>query len=273
MATIFGAIEDLVLLEGAIAGFGSERDNSIAGNELANILAGGGGLDTLAGGAGDDTYYAELDDTIVEAPGGGTDTVVVTTDYTLGDELENLTLADFDAVRGTGNTANNVIIGSLADNRLFGLGGADALIDDAGDDFLDGGEGADTMSAGAGNDVYIVDHAGDLVAEAEPFNGIDLVEASVTHALSADVENLTLTGATGLKRSTAPATSSTTSSSATQARTCCEGSTATTPSPATKATIRSRAATASTSSWPARATMPSPAARTTTCSTAASAPT
>ena len=40
---------------------------------------------------------------------------------------------------------------------------------------------------------YVVDNAGDLVTEAASA-GTDLVQASVSHTLSANVENLTLTG-------------------------------------------------------------------------------
>ena len=49
------------------------------------------------------------------------------------------------------------------------------------------------MNGGLGNDLYIVDNAGDVAAEVA--GGIDTVQSSVTHTLSANLENLTLTGA------------------------------------------------------------------------------
>ena len=59
---------------------------------------------------------------------------------------------------------------------------------------LDGGAGADAMNGGAGDDTYTVDNAGDVVTEWWN-SGTDSVNASVSFALGANVENLTLTGA------------------------------------------------------------------------------
>jgi Ca2+-binding RTX toxin-like protein len=53
------------------------------------------------------------------------------------------------------------------------------------------------MSGGAGSDTYIVDNAGDAVFEAA-FAGTDTVRASVSELLSANVENLVLTGAANI---------------------------------------------------------------------------
>ena len=53
------------------------------------------------------------------------------------------------------------------------------------------------MTGGLGNDTYIVDDAGDVVTEA--FNeGTDNVQASISYALTANVENLTLTGSANI---------------------------------------------------------------------------
>ena len=53
------------------------------------------------------------------------------------------------------------------------------------------------MIGGAGDDIYTVDNTGDVVTE-NPGEGNDTVNASVTHTLGANVENLVLTGASGL---------------------------------------------------------------------------
>ena len=53
--------------------------------------------------------------------------------------------------------------------------------------------GADTLIGGDGNDSYTVDNVGDTVTEYAN-EGIDEINSSVTHVLSANIENLTLTG-------------------------------------------------------------------------------
>jgi Ca2+-binding RTX toxin-like protein len=94
----------------------------------------------------------------------------------LGANLEKLTLTGSAAISGTGNALANTIIGNSAANTL------------------DGAAGADTMKGGGGNDTYIVDSAGDVTTEASAGGGIDLVKSSVSRALGAFLENLTLTG-------------------------------------------------------------------------------
>jgi len=53
------------------------------------------------------------------------------------------------------------------------------------------------MNGGSGNDSYFVDNIDDVVTE-YLFGGFDKVSSSVTYSLSADVENLTLTGASAI---------------------------------------------------------------------------
>ncbi len=53
------------------------------------------------------------------------------------------------------------------------------------------------MTGGAGNDTYVVDNTADKVIEAAS-GGADKVESSVTFTLAANVENLTLTGASAI---------------------------------------------------------------------------
>ena len=157
-----------------------------AGNDT---LYGGAGTDQLEGGAGDDTYTIDDNlDVIVELAGQGNDLVNAAITYTLGDNVERLTLTGSAAINGTGNAL---------DNTLTGNGAANTLTGGAGNDSLNGGTGADTLVGGTGNDTYVVDNTGDVVTELTD-EGVDLVQSSVTYTLSSNVENLTLTGSSGL---------------------------------------------------------------------------
>ena len=136
-------------------------------------------------------------DSVTESANAGTDTVQSTITYTLGANLERLTLLGTAAINGTGNTLANVLTGNSANNALAGGAGNDTVSGGAGNDTLDGGTGNDSLSGGAGNDTYIVDATGDSVIE-NVNEGIDTVQSSVTYTLSAEVENLTLTGSSAL---------------------------------------------------------------------------
>ncbi|MEZ5960366.1 MAG: hypothetical protein R3C30_08050 [Hyphomonadaceae bacterium] len=54
------------------------------------------------------------------------------------------------------------------------------------------------MFGGNGNDTYIVDNAGDVTSETSALGGIDTVISSVTRNLTANLENLTLTGSANI---------------------------------------------------------------------------
>ncbi|WP_108286731.1 calcium-binding protein [Limnohabitans sp. T6-20] len=174
-------------------GTGNGLDNTITGNSGNNALDGGAGADTMIGGAGNDTYIVDnTGDVVIEAPGAGTDMVQSSLNYTLGTNLENLTLTGT-ATSGTGNTSNNVLIANSNGNSLSGLSGDDTLTGGAGKDTLDGGTGTDSMAGGSGNDTYIVDSTTDVITEAFGA-GTDTVQSSGNYTLGDNLENLTLTG-------------------------------------------------------------------------------
>ncbi len=165
----------------ATGGTGNDVITGGAGNDILNggagndTLDGGAGNDTLTGGAGNDTYGIDsVSDSITELANQGTDTVQSSITWTLGANLENLTLTGTTAINGSGNTLNNTITGNSANNILNGGGGADRLI------------------GGLGNDIYIVG-SGDMITE-QANAGSDTVQANITWILGTNLENLTLTG-------------------------------------------------------------------------------
>ncbi len=171
---------------------GGADDDLLLGGAGNDTLFGGPGNDTLAGGAGDDTYTIDdKDGTILEGAGQGIDTIGTTfLDFTLDTKalanVENLTLFTAASV-GTGNSLNNLILGSDGNDTVTGL---------AGDDTLDGRSGADSLAGGAGNDTYVIDSMTDVIDE-QANAGVDTIRTTLTNFSLDDpafaaVENLTL---------------------------------------------------------------------------------
>jgi hypothetical protein len=96
-----------------------------------------------------------------------------------------------------GGDGIETLLGGSNDDLLYGNGGDDILDGGTGNDTLNGGTGADALIGGDDDDTYVVDNAGDVVAE-QVNAGLDTVEASISYTLTADVENLVLTGANHL---------------------------------------------------------------------------
>jgi Ca2+-binding RTX toxin-like protein len=166
--------------------YGLAGNDTLQGGDGTDLLDGGTGADAMYGGNGNDTYSVDdAGDLVSESANGGTDSVLTSVAYTLGNEVENLTLTGGLSIAGTGNSLSNVIVGNAAANTLTG---------GAGNDTLDGGADNDSMAGGTGNDTYIVDSASDVVTEAASA-GTDTVRSSVSWTLGTNVENLVLTGA------------------------------------------------------------------------------
>ncbi|MCE6981277.1 calcium-binding protein, partial [Pseudomonas frederiksbergensis] len=164
----------------------------MVGNVDNNILDGGIGADTLTGGTGNDTYLVDNALDVVNETStlaSEIDTVMASVTYTLGANLENLTLTSTANINAYGNAGNNVLIGNAGNNVMFG------------------GAGLDTLIGGAGNDIYNLDQSGELALLQENTNeGQDVL--NITYAATAqtnvvnlgqsslqNVENILLTGA------------------------------------------------------------------------------
>jgi len=157
---------------------GNTGNNKINGGAGNDTIDGSAGIDTMIGGAGNDTYYVdEYDDVVTENANQGTDIVYASKNFTLQNNIENLTLIG-DAIDGTGNSLNNYLVGNYQDN------------------WLDGKSGIDTMIGGAGSDTYFVDNSKDVaIEEAGEYAGLgDSVESTVSYILGKNIEYLILCG-------------------------------------------------------------------------------
>ncbi|HEX8573106.1 MAG TPA: calcium-binding protein [Allosphingosinicella sp.] len=185
---------------------GDDSLNGVGGND---DIAGGTGTNSIEAGDGDDIIRSgSLGIDTVQA-GSGTDTAIV--DYS-AQTAAVANLAGGDVAFGNGTDSRVTLTGieriliatgsgnddvtTLGGNDEIRTGaGADALNGGGGNDYLDGGAGADSMTGGSGDDLFIVDDAGDTVAEAAA-GGTDQVDTGLAaYQLPDNVENLrALTG-------------------------------------------------------------------------------
>ncbi len=163
---------------------GGAGDDTLQGGNGNDSLVGGSGIDFLEGGAGNDTYTVEtVGDVVIEAAGGGSDTVRTTlAAYTLASEIENLQLQSAGGASGTGNALANSLTGGAGNDSLFGL---------AGNDSLNGGLGIDHLEGGTGNDTYSIDSLTDVLIEFAG-GGTDTVRSTAlaSYTLPNEFENL-----------------------------------------------------------------------------------
>ena len=178
----------------SINGSGNSLDNFITGNGANNVLTGDAGNDTLNGGAGDDTMQGDAGndvyivnstaDVVSESVAEGTDTVESLVTWTLGANIENLTLTGGGNRSGTGNALHNVLVGNSGNNTLTGQ---------QGNDTYQGGAGNDTLvdSSASSNDVFRwgLGQGNDSIADA---GGEDRIE--IAAGVTAEQLNLVRSG-------------------------------------------------------------------------------
>jgi Ca2+-binding RTX toxin-like protein len=139
--------------DGDDALYGGAGLDDLVGGLGGDLLDGGTGADAMAGGVGSDTYIVDdIGDVTTELGGEGSDRVRASVTYTLGANLENLTLEGAGDIDGTGNGLANVLDGNGGANSLAGGGGNDLIKGGAGDDILNGGTGVDQLLGGIGED-------------------------------------------------------------------------------------------------------------------------
>ena len=127
---------------------GNAGANKLTGTAFDDVLDGGTGLDTFYGGAGNDTYYVD------NTASSGTDTVIASVNFKLGNAVEILTLTGSGNLTGTGGTTSNTLNGNSGNNLLDGGRGDDTLNGFDGNDILIGGAGSDALLGGTGADTF-----------------------------------------------------------------------------------------------------------------------
>jgi len=164
-----------------ISVYGANLADTITTEANNDVLSGGGGSDVLTGGGGSDVYIVDsAGDQVIEAIGGGAnDSIYTSASYALNDgsEVETLSTLDWNGTAAIDLTGNGL---------------ANYMIGNAGANVLDGGGGADILVGLGGSDVYILDDAGDYVAEAIGGGANDSIYTKVSYTLVADSEVETL---------------------------------------------------------------------------------
>ncbi|HYD23278.1 MAG TPA: calcium-binding protein [Croceibacterium sp.] len=132
-----GGDDDSVVNRGTIMGAVYLGEGDDAFDNLGGVQSGG-----IFGEAGNDTFYVDDQSVVlIELANEGTDTVIASSDYQLGANVENLTLA--------AGAANLLGVGNELGNTIKGNSGNNILKSGAGSDTLNGGEGNDGLYFGA----------------------------------------------------------------------------------------------------------------------------
>ncbi len=206
---LLGSIEYLTYTGGSgFTGTGNATDNILTSGAGSDHLDGGVGADTMRGGGNDDVYIIDdAGDVVEELSTGGIDLVQSSVTIAgLWANVENASLTGSAALDITGNALDNELTGNSGDNELFGgagnddlsgAGGNDVLLGGAGNDTLNGGTGNDYMQGGTGDDDYVVNSSGDVVVEFAG-GGTDIVEASISYTLGANIEDGILLNASAI---------------------------------------------------------------------------
>jgi Ca2+-binding RTX toxin-like protein len=105
----------------------AESMNGLGGNDTLN---GGAGADTMDGGSGSDLFYVDNAlDLVLEAGGGGSDTVSTAVSFAMPNHVEQIMIAaGVTSITVTGSSGADVIIGNGLANNFNGGAGDDIIL-------------------------------------------------------------------------------------------------------------------------------------------------
>ncbi len=178
-----------------LAGGGADQidsagdNNQVIGGAGSDTLDASGNNDTLTAGAGATTFVVNNSNATIEAPEpNSANQVLSSVSWTLGANLQSLTLTGAQNIIGRANDLNDTLTGGDGYDTLIGGGGADSLV---------GGASPTVMIGGSGIDIFIVNNGADVVDNGSG-NSASTVLSSVDYLLPENVSSMTLTGSADL---------------------------------------------------------------------------
>lgn len=158
-----------------------------------------GSVNTAYGTTGDDEFTVDhSNDVIVEEEDSGTDTVYSSRNYTLSDNIENLTLTGLLNIDATGNELNNILIGNDGNNSFNGKGGSDIAYGGKGDDIYYNTTAVEYADEGI--DTVINRNGGTLGDNIENLfldDGSGIHSNFIVYAIGNDLDNILMSSAGG----------------------------------------------------------------------------
>jgi len=151
-------------------GAGNDTLLGMAGNDTLNggdgndFLSGGADSDVLVGSAGNDSLLGGTDGDVLDGGAGNDWALYIGSNAGVTVNLGNGSASGGDAQGDTfisienlsGSMFDDILVGGVGDNQLFGSFGDDYLLDlSGGDDILNGGTGDDQLQGSGGADSYI----------------------------------------------------------------------------------------------------------------------
>jgi Ca2+-binding RTX toxin-like protein len=102
----------------------------MSGGNGADTLDGTNGADTLDGGSGNDIFIlTDTLDLIIEASGGGADTIITSVSMNLPENVEALHIsANVSGITITGGAGHDVLVGNGLSNSFSGGAGDDVIL-------------------------------------------------------------------------------------------------------------------------------------------------
>jgi Ca2+-binding RTX toxin-like protein len=136
----------------------------LIGGDADDVLVGAGDVVRLVGGAGDDVYrVSHAGQKVVEAAGGGVDTVWVWNSFAVGVDAHVEVIrgerVDGGGMRAAGSVRDEFFVGTRGRDRVTGHGGFDVMLTGAGDDQVMMASSSGVVLAGAGRDLIALSSA------------------------------------------------------------------------------------------------------------------